>query len=46
MGVARIFSGGGHFFKKFSKNIQKYEKNSIKIQKNFLKKFDKNEKIF
>ena len=47
MGVARIFSGGGHFFKKFSKNMQKNYKNFVKkIAKNgflsiFFKKFNK-----
>ena len=39
MGVARVFSGEEHFFKKFSKNIQKIFRKS---QKKFRKKITKN----
>ena len=50
MGVARIFSGGEHFFKKFSKKVSKnfqkiFKKYSKNIQKNF-QKVSKNFKIF
>ena len=46
MGVARIFFGGGHIFKKFSKNFLKnFQKQSTKFQKN-LKNFQKNYKNF
>ena len=46
MGVARIFSGGEHFFKKifkkFFKNLQKICKKFSKIFNKIFKKYSKN----
>ena len=47
MGVARIFSGGGHFFKKISKYSQRiFKKYSNNIPKNFQKIVKRFSKIF